>query len=206
MADHVEVIGSGSASAVPDVAVLDVRVRVEAREAGAALDALAARLEDVRAATRAAGLRDADRRTTSLGLTDRRDRDHQAVVGYLAHQGLRLVVRDTGRVGDLVAALGAAAGDALGVDDIRFEVADRAPLRERARAAAFEDARGRALQYAGLAGRGLGPVLRVTEHEGAGGGPQPMTRRVVATASMPVEAGETEVGVTVLVRFALEAS
>ena len=77
---------------------------------------------------------------------------------------------------------------------------------EQARAAAFEDARAKAEQYASLAGRPLGPVLRVTEQPERG---IPVPRFAAANAAidagagMPVEAGESTVTATVTVRFSL---
>jgi uncharacterized protein YggE len=139
-----------------------------------------------------------------MGVNPRWDREGQRVVGYTAHHALRLVVRDRERVGDVIGAMAGAAGDAFGLDAVTLEVADPAPLLVRAREAAFEDARSRADQYASLAGRALGPVLRVTE----GGGLEPPVPRFARAAmdvagGLPVEAGESSVTATVTVRFGL---
>lgn len=205
MPDHVEVIGTGSVGAVPDVVVLDVRVRAEAADVGAALGRAADGTAAVLAASADRGVAERDRRTTGMGVSTRWDREGTTVVGYTAFQSLRLRVRDRAAVGELLPALAAAAGDAFGLDGVSLEVAEPAPLHERARAAAFADARGRAEQYAALAGRELGPVLRVTE---APGGPAPVPRMRAAVAadamaSMPVEAGEARVSASVSVRFGL---
>ena len=84
-----------------------------------------------------------------MGVSTRWDREGRGVVGYTAYQSLRLLVRDRDRVGDLIKALAGAAGDAFGLDGVTLEVADPAPLLERARTAAFADARAKAEQYAG---------------------------------------------------------
>ena len=163
MADHVEVTGTGTAGAVPDVVVLDARVQCEATDVAGAL---AAATDRVTAALQAAadhGVAERDRRTTGMGVSTRWDREGREVVGYTAHQTMRLLVRDRERVGHLISALAGAAGDAFGLDGVTLEVADRTPLLERARTAAFEDARAVAEQYATLAGRPLGSALRVTE-------------------------------------------
>ena len=205
MTDHVEVTGSGAASAVPDVVVLDARVQCDAPDVAGALSAATDRVVAALQAAGDHGVADRDRRTTGIGVSTRWDREGRGVVGYTAHQSLRLLVRDRDRVGDLIRALAGAAGDAFGLDGVTLEVADPAPLLERARAAAFEDARARAEQYAALAGRALGPVLRVTEdHDRA----QPMPRFAAKAAmdvggGMPVEAGESTVTASVTVRFGL---
>ena len=205
MADHVEVTGSGVATAVPDVVVLDARVQCEAPDVAGALSAAT---ERVLAALQAAGdhgVADRDRRTTGMGVSTRWDHEGRGVVGYTAHQSLRLVVRDRERVGDLIRALAGAAGDAFGLDGVTLEVADPAPLLERARALAFDDARARAEQFASLAGRPLGAVHRVTEDHDR---PHPMPRFAAraamdAAGGMPVEAGESTVTASVTVRFGL---
>lgn len=203
MSDHVVVTGRGTASAVPDVVALSVRVQVERAEVSRALTDASSAAADLLAAARGHGLAERDLRTTDLGVHTRTDRDG-AVVGYVAHQRLRLRVRDTAAVGALLDALAGAAGDAFGVDDLGFEVDDPAPLHEQARAAAFADARSRAEQYADLAGRTLGAVLRVTDADGAA---VPVARgralAAEAMAAMPVAAGESQVHAAVVVRFAL---
>ena len=205
MSDHVEVLGSGTASAVPDVVVLDARIQCEATDVAGALGAATARVALALQAVADHGVAAPDRRTTGLGVSSRWDREGQRVVGYTAFQSIRLLVRDRDLVGDLVKALAAAAGDAFGLDNVTLEVADPAPLLERARAAAFSDARAKAEQYAALAGRPLGPVLRVTEQPDHG---MPVPRFAAKEAmdaggGMPVEAGESAVGATVTVRFGL---
>jgi uncharacterized protein YggE len=204
MTDHVEVTGTGSAGAVPDVVVLDLRVQAEEADVG---DALARAAERTRAVLDAAGRADVperDRRTTGLAVHARWDREAREVLGHTAVQTLRLQVRDRDRVGDLLAGLAVAAGDGFGLDAVSLEVADPAPLHERARAAAFADARARAEQFAALAARSLGPVLRVREG-GAMAGPAPRMRMAAhdAAGGMPLAAGESEVTASVVVRFAL---
>ncbi|HEU5242247.1 MAG TPA: SIMPL domain-containing protein [Ornithinibacter sp.] len=205
MTDHVEVTGTGAASAVPDVVVLDARVQCEAPDVAGALSAATDRVTTALRAAADHGVAERDRRTTGMGVSTRWDREGRAVVGYTAHQSVRLLVRDRERVGDLIRALAGAAGDAFGLDNVTLEVADPAPLLERARTAAFEDARAKAEQFAALAGRALGPVLRVTEERDHA---IPLPRFAAQAAmdaggGMPVEAGESTVTASVTVRFGL---
>jgi uncharacterized protein len=180
-------------------------VQFEAADVAGALREATGR---VSAALRAAadhGVATVDRRTTGMGVSTRWDHESRVVVGYTAYQTVRLLVRDREQVGSLISALAAAAGDAFGLDGVTLEVAERAPLLERARTAAFEDARRTAEQYAGLAGRPLGQTVRILE-AGAGGAPTPRMRAMAAMdsgAGMPVEAGETTVTASVTVRFGM---
>lgn len=204
MSDHLEVLGNGTASAVPDVVVLDARVQCEAADVAGALGEATGRVATALQAVADHGVGAGDRRTTGLGVSTRWDREGQKVVGYTAYQSLRLLVRDRDRVGALIKALAGAAGDAFGLDGVTLEVADPAPLLEQARTAAFEDARAKAEQYAALAGRPLGPVLRVTEEPDARmPGARFAARAAMDVGGMPVEAGESTVTATVTVRFGL---
>ncbi len=202
MSDHVVVTGSGTASAVPDVVVLAVRVEVEDADASGALARAAAASTALHEAAAAGGVVAGDRRTTDVGVQPHRDAERERVIAYRAHQRVRLRVRDVAAVGDLLTALASATGDAFRLDDLRFEVDDPAVLLEQARAAAFADARARAVQYADLAGRALGPVLRVLEGEGAA----PVARGMAMAASMPIAPGESDVRAAVVVRFGLGPS
>ncbi len=83
-------------------------------------------------------------------------------------------------------------------------VGDQAGVLAAAREAAWRDARGRAEQYAALAGVALGEVLRIEEVAGgrhalalAGG------YQAQAAAGPAVEVGEAEVGARVAVTWAL---
>ena len=85
-------------------------------------------------------------------------------------------------------------------------MADPAPLLERARTAAFEDARAKAEQYAAP----RRPAARPGAAGHRGAGPRDARcRRFAAKAAMdvgggmPVEAGESTVTATVTVRFGL---
>ena len=206
MSDYVEVTGSGAASGVPDVVVLDTRIQCDGPDVATALSACTERTNLVVAATSAAGVADRDRQTTGVGVNQRWDHQGQAVVGFTAYQSLRVLVRDRTDVGDLIAALAAAAGDAFALDSVTLRVADTAPLLAQAREAAFADARAKAELYAGLAGRALASPTRVRETVGDGGGPQPVFRLAAAKDSaggMPVEAGESTVTASVCVRWAM---
>ena len=92
MADHVEVTGTGTAGAVPDVVVLDVRVQCEAPDVAGALAAAADRVTAALQAAADHGVAERDRRTTGMGVSTRWDREGRAVVGYTAHQTVRLLV------------------------------------------------------------------------------------------------------------------
>ncbi|KRE57265.1 SIMPL domain-containing protein [Phycicoccus sp. Soil748] len=200
MSSHIEVSGTGQASAVPDVVRLRVGVRCEADDVSSALTDAAGRTAALAQAARDHGVEPSDLRTTDTGVQPRHDREGTTVLGYNAYQTLSVTVRDPARAGSLVSAFAGAAGDALTVDHLGLELADPRPLLASARDAAFADARSKAEQYAALAGRELGKVLAVTDV--VQGGPQPrMALMAARTTDGFVELGENTVTTTVVVRW-----
>jgi hypothetical protein len=75
---------------------------------------------------------------------------------------------------------------------------------EPARAAAIENARKRAGEYAAAAGVSVGSVLQISEV--SIGNPSPMlrTQKFAATSSAPIETGMHDLTVSVTVVFQLE--
>ncbi len=205
MSDHVEVIGTGSASSAPDAVVITARIQCQEDAVATALGAAATRTEAALRAAAAHGIADVDRRTTGMGIGTRWDHARGVVDGYTAHQALRLTVRDRDQAGDVLGALAEAAGDALGVDQVSLEVSDPSPLLERARAAAFAEARGKAEQYAALAAEPSGRCSGSGRHRRADGpGPSPLRAMAAESgAAMPLEPGESTVTTSVVVRFGL---
>ena len=202
MTEHIDVTGTGRASAVPDVVRVSAGVRCEGLDVSAAISDAAGRAAALAQAARDHGVDARDLRTTSSGVQPRYDRDGASVVGYTAHQGLAVTVRDPGLVGALVDAFAGAAGNALTIDSVGADLADPAPLLAAAREAAFADARAKAEQYADLAGRGLGKVVRVSDV--VEGGAQPRFARMAAGAgTSSLELGENTVTATVAVRWEL---
>ena len=180
----VTVTGSGRASVSPDVVRLDLRVGHDASDVAAALGGAA----------------------TGVAEVGRVAREHGTPVGFTAQQRLGLTVRRLEAVGEVLEAAAAAVGNALLVDQVRLDVADRSDALARARDAAFADAQGRAQQYATLAGTVLGAVLGIVE----GGavpvaGPRMKFAAMAADSAgaMPVEGGDLEIGASVTVTWQL---
>ena len=198
---HLEVSGSGRASATPDVVRVHAAVRCQADDVSSALADAGSRAASLAQAARDHGIADADLRTTGTGVHPRQDREGAVVVGYTAYQSLSVTVRDPALVGSLVAAFAGAAGNALTIDHIGLEVADPGPLLAQAREAAFEDARRKAEQYAASAGRSLGKVVRLSDVDAGGAQPRFALMAAGKTGEASVELGENSVTATVVVRW-----
>ncbi|MDP9845269.1 SIMPL domain-containing protein [Streptosporangium lutulentum] len=176
---RITVRGEGSHSSAPDVMRLNVGVEVRRPTAGAAFAEarkVAAALTQVLVK---AGIEAKDLRTNALSLGPEYE-NYPKVVGYRATQGVEALVRDIGSADRVVDAVGSMSED-VRLNGISFEVSDDGAALRAARDAAFVDARARAEQYAGLAGRELGRVVTITEED--------VSRPVVLMAAAKFEDG-----------------
>ncbi|MBD0710232.1 MULTISPECIES: SIMPL domain-containing protein [unclassified Streptomyces] len=197
----VSVTGSGRAAAEPDLAVLSVGVeatRPTAKEAMAAQNKAAQALLD---ALRRQEIAERDIRTDSLSLAPvytQTPEGESKVTGYRAGQSFSVKVRVIDRTGQVIEAVGDATGEDGRIYGVTFDVSDPAPLRARAREAAYKDAHDKAAQHARLSGRRLGRLVSLSEGEpvrppaglpSPGGAPE--------APSVPLAPGEVEEQVTV---------
>lgn len=199
----VTVTGSGNASVAPDVVRLDLRVGHEAPDVSAALSGAAAQVAIVGTVLREHGISERDIRTIDTNVHQRFDNTGKPI-GFTAEQRLGVTVRDLDVVGKVLESAASGVGNALLVDGVRLDVADRSDGLRRARDAAFADALAKAEQYAALSGCELGPVLDVVE---SGAMPVPMPRMAMAmrdsAAGMPIEGGDLELHASVTIRWVL---
>lgn len=155
------VTGHGTTHTEPDAA--DVRVAAVQR-AGSVADAVAG----VDAAVRLAGATAREfaegAQISSSGLSVHPHHDHQGEPnGFVARHSLAIRCPDVASAGALVSALADRVGDRLVVESVSLVVTDRQPAEDRAREAAYIDARRRAEHLAELAGERLGLVQSATD-------------------------------------------
>ncbi|MGE9807912.1 SIMPL domain-containing protein [Janibacter sp. G1551] len=199
-AEYLEVTGTGVASATPDVVRLDLGVHVTKPSVAQAMVGADAAMRTLVDACRAEGGPDGVvLHTTGAGVHED-PLESDTPRRYTARQSLTCRVSDRQLAGELTSTLSRAVGDALTIHHIGFEIADPEPLAERAREAAFADARRIAEQYAALAGRELGRVVLVTDSTTGAEGPPHLLAKMRA-GGMPLEAGESSVTASVTVRW-----
>ena len=201
----VQVQGVGTATGTPDVLHVTIGVETGAATVADALASANAAAQNVHDALRDAGTADADLRTVNVHIYPRYDGNGQNTNGYLAGQDIAATLRDMGSAGATISTAVDAGGNAARLQGISYELDDDAALRSHARELAFADARGKAEQYATLAGRELGDVVLMRE-EVTGSGPVPMVAADSAMASsgaVPIAPGTTDVTVTAEVHWSL---
>jgi uncharacterized protein YggE len=205
----IEVTGEAAIEASPDFARVTLGVTTTAKDAGEAM------AENAKAAaTLIGGLKDegvaaADIQTSNLSISPN-FASHQsntseapAITGYTVGNSVTVTVRDLSRLGALIdKAVGGGANAMYGVE---FGQSAPSALLDKARPIALADARRKAEIYAAAAGAKLGRLMALSEE--VGGPPAPMQRRIFAAASavasIPIEAGQNKLTVTVTARYDL---
>ncbi|MET3960190.1 uncharacterized protein YggE [Marmoricola sp. OAE513] len=202
MKRYLEVTGSGVATGIPDRLDLSLSVTAVRPGVAAALTEVDERVAALGVVLREHGVAEGDIRSTGSTVHEEYAGPDNARAGFRASHDLSVRVGDLTSLGDLVAAATGSAGDAFRLQGITWGVADESELASRARAAAYQDARGKAEELAALAGRELGPLLRLAETDGAG----PVPRFALAKADdrgFAPERGSHRVEITLMSRWAL---
>jgi uncharacterized protein YggE len=197
----VTVTGTGTSRVAPDSAV--VRLAAVGRGSGVA-EAYAAMTSAAASIAELARRHTEERRIASTGITVWPWHDGTgAQQGFEARHSYAIGCADLAGAGTMLAALAAEVGDGLAIDSVGLEVTEDHGAGDKAREAAFHDARERAAQLARMAGAGLGAVQSIVEG-GADSGPSPMPRlAMVRDAGGGIEAGEVSVSTSVTVVWEL---
>jgi uncharacterized protein YggE len=197
------VSGTGRVVVDPDIAELRLGVAVSRPTVEAARSAAAEAMTAILAAVTAAGVAKRDVRTMLLSVQPRYDyRDGKAptLVGYDLANIVEVTARDLASLGAIVD--GALSAGATSLDGLSFHVDDPREPERAARTAAVAEARSRAEVLAEAAGVAIAGVADIVEGGPPPSWPQPKAARMLtADAGTPVEAGTTEISVTVTVTF-----
>lgn len=188
--------GIGTVSSKPDTLTVEIGVQTRGRAAQEALDANSRLATSTIDALRAAGVAEADLRTSQLSISPTQDPNSGRITGYEVSNLLTATLRDIERAGAVIDAAGGAAGDAIRVQQLAFSIADDSAPRAEARADAVRKAQEQARQLADAAGVALGPIRSITEV--AADPPNPYARdSAAAQAAVPILPGTQELRVGV---------
>ncbi len=158
----VTVGGSGQVTGTPDVLRVSAGVHEVAGNVTAALNAANADVARVTAALRKDGVADADIQTSNVAINESYDA-HGHPNGYRVDEGLTVLLHDLKAAGRAISDAVGAGGDATRLNGVEFTLQDNAGLLDRARQAAFVDAKQKAERYARLSHRSLGAVKSIEE-------------------------------------------
>lgn len=203
---HITVNGVGTSMVTPDAVRFFASVSVLAKTNKEALSSASKSANAVRAALKAEAIATKDIKTSSLTVYPEYNYSQdkgQQLVGYRATQSFTVVVRKAESAGAVIDAVVDAGGDLVQLNGVSPFLANGAVATEKAREAAVADARSRANSYAKYLGASLGRVIYLTEVS-APVYTFPMVSEKAASAdATQIDLGETEVTVTVTVRWSL---
>jgi hypothetical protein len=163
------VVGTGTASAEPEIASVVFGVELQGDEPATIVDQAAGKIDQAIATSRALGVEEADIRTTGYNLWVETVRDPETgsptgdIIYHVSHY-LRVTLRDLDIVGDLLAAVVESGANAI--SEVSFTVEDPDALMEQARRQALERAASRAQQMAAGLDIALGQPISVMETGG----------------------------------------
>jgi hypothetical protein len=192
----------GETKVVPDEATITLGVQTTAPVAAQAMTENAARMTEVTAALRRAGIPDKDIQTSNLSLSAQYVyvQDQPAkLTGYQTSNDVTITVEDLARLGPAVDAVTVAGANQI--NGISFGLKDSTTAEDQARLAAVKALRAKAELYAGATGYRVARLVSLSE----GGGYQPPEGQMVIVTAMkrsagphvPVSSGELTVGIDV---------
>lgn len=182
----------------PDRAWLTVATETRDARAEAARALSAEGMTSLQAAFKTAGLPDDAVRTTGYSLVPEMDwKNGRGVVrGYVVRSQIEIRIDDLDRLSAIIDAATTSRSTSLSITGPRFGLKDEAAAQAEALRTAVASAMARAGAMAAGAGRTLGSITRIEEHNLGGiASPQPMMMRMAAAeaAPTPIVPGEVEI-------------
>lgn len=203
----VSVTGSGTASAAPDVAYVQLGVEVIDTNAEQDVTESTNRMTAVMDAIKGMDIPEKDIQTVQYNISVEQQRDNQGQptgeIRYHVINQVRVTLHDLSKTGELLQ--NALAAGANSVNSVTFSIENPEVLQQQARDQAIADAKSKADQLASGLGAQLGPVREISES----GGVRPVMEaapalvRSAASSAVPVSGGELSVSVQIQVVFDL---
>lgn len=204
-----DITAEGHVARAPDIATIRAGVVTQGQTAAAALSENGTRMTRVLAALKKAGVAARDVRTANVSLSPQyRYADGQApvVTGYQASNSVAVRFRDVAKSGAILDALVAEGANQIDGPSLTIDQPEAA--LDEARISAVKIAQARAELYAKASGLSVARIVSIAESgTNDGATPQPpmvFARQMKVSDATPVAAGETEVSITLSVRFLLK--
>ena len=203
----INVSGVGRVFGSPDIALLNLGVRVEAETVAEAREQAAEAQTAIIDSLTANGVEERDIQTQQFSVQPQYDFPDrvQTIRGYEVRNILNVKVRDLDSTSQVLDDATAAGGNAVQVNGINFTIDDPSALEAEARELAVQDARSRAEDLAGHSGAQVGALVSISEFTNFGlGGEFARSVSQDAGASTPIMSGELEVVVNVNVVYSID--
>jgi uncharacterized protein YggE len=201
----ITVVGSGTATGVPDEAILGLGVQAARPDVHNALSVAAADMSRLLSALHHQGVVDKDIQTSSISINQQTDCCPQSVTSYVASNQVSVTIHHLANVSPVIEGAVAAVGNDIQLGGMSLSISNPSPQVKAARTAAMTDANARADVWAGLAHRHVGGIIALSEIVSA---PQanPCNGCGLGSAGgVPIQPGQTGVTVTITAVYELVA-
>lgn len=202
-----EISADGTSTRAPDLAMIQAGVVTQAATAGDAMRQNSTRMATVLAALKRAGVAERDIQTASIALSPQyryAQNEPPVITGYQASNQVTVRFRDIAKSGAILDALVKEGANNISGPNLTVDKPEAA--LDEARTAAVATARARAELYAKAAGLRVDRILSISESGAMPPPPRPMMmmRAEAAADATQVVAGESELRVSLSVRFLLK--
>lgn len=205
-ATGITVTGSGKVTGIPDSLNISLSINTTAANINDALAAANRTAKAVQNSLSGNGVLAKDMQTSNMSIQPNYS-TNGTPSGYQVYESLTATLRDLSTAGAALGAAVDAGGNSVRVDGVNVALSDDSSLMAAARADAISNARIKATQYATAAGRTVGAVQSISESvQSQNPVNYGVDLRAVAgasAASVPIQAGSTNVTVDVTVVFSL---
>lgn len=207
--DFFTVTGEGKATAVPDIAIVNVGVTAQSTTVKSAQKELNTKIDAMTKSIKQLGIDTKDVKTTNYSINPRYDYQSsvQRIIGYDAQSSLTIKVRDMDKANDVIDT--ATANGANQVGGISFDSDDRTKAENEAREQAVADAKKKAEVASKTAGFTLGRIVNYSEGSNNESPRPEMFAKSMTIASgdravaSPIEPGSNEITIRVSLSYEL---
>jgi uncharacterized protein len=209
---HISVRGTGSISAKPDMATMQVGVQIQKDTLDAAQAEAATKIDAAMNQLKGAGIAEKDISTAQYSVEPvmdySRNNEPPRLIGFRVTNILAVKIRDISKAGAIID--GQVKAGANTVYGVSFSFSDPSALMRQAREAAVRDAKEKAEHYASLSGVTLGAPIVITDG-GSNMPPMPMPAADMAAergagniAVNQITPGQQEVRIEVSVAYSIK--
>ena len=202
----IAVTGTGSVTAKPEIAEVQIGVQTEARTAASALNSNTAAMNALFATLKNAGVAETDIQTSGFNVSPRYEQPQpgrpSGIGGYQVSNQVTVKVRELPKLGELLDQVVQSGANA--VHGVRFSLAKPDSFADLARKEAMADAKRKAELLAMEGGAKLGRIASISE----AGGPEPRFQEAAVAmrtaGAVPVAPGELTVRAILRVTWLLD--
>jgi hypothetical protein len=202
---RITVTGVGTVTGTPNQLLLSMGVSVNGASVSSALGQSNQTVRNVTAALRNGGVAARDIQTSGLSIYPNYQGNSQVPVSYQVSESLTATLNNLAKAGSQIQAAVHAGGNAVTVDNVSLNLTDTGKLLAAARAAAVQDARAKAAQFAAALGEPLGPVVSITPEQQISPVYYGLNGDAAASAkaaTVPISPGKQQVSISITVIYA----